>query len=122
MNGRVYDPSLGRFLSSDPIIQNSGNSQNLNRYSYVMNSPMGYRDPSGYRYEGVGVTFYEHGYYVTVPKYIVDKYIRYNKHNEHYVLGGFSITSAVGQGLISPNNGDTILFRNPRKTIIVSKI
>jgi len=48
MNGRVYDPSLGRFISSDPIIQDSGNSQNLNRYSYVSNSPMGYTDPSGY--------------------------------------------------------------------------
>ena len=51
MNGRVYDPNLGRFLSSDPIIQDKSNSQNLNRYSYVMNNPMGYTDPSGYEHK-----------------------------------------------------------------------
>jgi RHS repeat-associated protein len=35
MNGRAYDPALGRFLSVDPLIQNPLNSQNLNGYSYV---------------------------------------------------------------------------------------
>ena len=48
MNGRAYDPVLGRFLSPDPIIQNAANSQNLNRYSYVLNNPLKYVDPSGY--------------------------------------------------------------------------
>ena len=48
MNGRVYDPQLGRFLSSDPIIQAPTNLQSYNRYSYVLNNPMSYTDPSGY--------------------------------------------------------------------------
>lgn len=48
MNGRVYDPVLGRFLSPDPIVQAPGNSQSWNRYSYVFNNPMKYTDPSGY--------------------------------------------------------------------------
>lgn len=48
MNGRVYDPELGRFLSPDPFIQSLGNSQNYNRYSYCFNNPLRYIDPSGY--------------------------------------------------------------------------
>lgn len=48
MNGRIYDPTLGRFLQADPFIQAPLNSQNYNRYSYVLNNPMSYTDPSGY--------------------------------------------------------------------------
>jgi RHS repeat-associated protein len=48
MNGRVYDPKLGRFISADPHVQAPGNTQNLNRYSYVLNNPLSYTDPSGY--------------------------------------------------------------------------
>ena len=48
MNGRIYDPTLGRFLQADPHIQAPKNSQNLNRYSYVLNNPLSLVDPSGY--------------------------------------------------------------------------
>jgi len=48
MNGRIYDPNLGRFLSADPLIQAPYNSQSYNRYSYVMNNPLSLIDPSGY--------------------------------------------------------------------------
>ena len=48
MNGRIYDPTLGRFLQADPFIQAPKNSQNYNRYSYVLNNPLRYTDPSGY--------------------------------------------------------------------------
>jgi RHS repeat-associated protein len=48
MNGRIYDPGLGRFLQADPFIQAPENGQSLNRYSYVLNSPVSYTDPSGY--------------------------------------------------------------------------
>jgi len=48
MNGRVYDPLVGRFLSADPYIQSPLNLQSYNRYSYVMNNPLGSADPSGY--------------------------------------------------------------------------
>lgn len=47
MNGRVYDPVLGRFLSADSIIQAPNNTQSFNRYSYVFNNPLSYTDPSG---------------------------------------------------------------------------
>jgi hypothetical protein len=48
MGGRIYDPTLGRFLQADPFIQAPQNSQNYNRYSYVLNNPMSYTDPSGF--------------------------------------------------------------------------
>ena len=48
MNGRIYDPKLGRFLQADPYVQDSGDSQSLNRYSYVLNNPLSFTDPSGY--------------------------------------------------------------------------
>lgn len=48
MNGRVYDPDLGRFLSADPFVQNQSSSQNHNRYTYVNNNPLKYTDPSGF--------------------------------------------------------------------------
>ena len=51
MNGRVYDYNLGRFLSVDPVIQEPGNSQSMNPYSYIMNNPLSGTDPSGYSSE-----------------------------------------------------------------------
>ncbi|MEO1247510.1 MAG: Calx-beta domain-containing protein [Pseudomonadota bacterium] len=47
MNGRVYSPTLGRFLSPDPHIQAPLNTQSYNRYSYVWNNPLSYTDPTG---------------------------------------------------------------------------
>jgi hypothetical protein len=48
MNGRIYDPLLGRFLSADPLIQGPRNLQSYNRYSYAFNNPLSIVDPSGY--------------------------------------------------------------------------
>lgn len=47
MNGRMYDPMLGRFLSPDNYVQAPDYTQNFNRYSYVLNNPLKYTDPSG---------------------------------------------------------------------------
>jgi len=49
MNGRIYDPALGRFMTADPVLQSADNLQSYNRYSYVLNNPLMYTDPSGYR-------------------------------------------------------------------------
>ena len=47
MNGRLYDPVLGRFLSPDNFVQMPDNAQRYNRYSYCLNNPLKYTDPSG---------------------------------------------------------------------------
>ena len=48
MNGRIYDPLIGRFMSADPFIQAPDSLQSYNRYAYVMNNPLTLVDPSGY--------------------------------------------------------------------------
>lgn len=47
MNGRLYDPTIARFLSPDNYVQAPDNSQSFNRYSYCLNNPLKYTDPSG---------------------------------------------------------------------------
>lgn len=47
MNGRLYDPYLARFLSPDNYVQMPDFSQSFNRYSYCLNNPLKYTDPSG---------------------------------------------------------------------------
>jgi RHS repeat-associated protein len=48
MGGRVYDPEIARFISPDPIIQDPFNIISYNRYTYCLNNPLKYVDPSGY--------------------------------------------------------------------------
>ena len=52
MNGRMYDPLVGRMLSPDIVIQNPEYSQSYNRYSYCFNNPLRFTDPSGYVVRG----------------------------------------------------------------------
>ncbi|MCF6194114.1 MAG: RHS repeat-associated core domain-containing protein, partial [Kangiellaceae bacterium] len=49
MNGRIYDPALGRFMQADPHIDGATDSQGFNRYSYVRNNPLAYTDPTGFK-------------------------------------------------------------------------
>ncbi len=48
MNGRVYDPQIGRFLSPDSYVPNPTNMQSYNSYAYVENRPLTHTDPSGF--------------------------------------------------------------------------
>jgi len=48
MNGRVYDPLVGRMISADPTMPDALNGQAWNRYSYVGNDPLAFADPSGF--------------------------------------------------------------------------
>jgi RHS repeat-associated protein len=48
MNGRLYDPHLGRFVSPDPFLDGLHATQAWDRYAYVGNNPLSYTDPSGH--------------------------------------------------------------------------
>jgi RHS repeat-associated protein len=53
MGGRIYDPTLGRFLSPDSVVQASADLQSLDRYSYVANNPLSATEPSGHSLSGL---------------------------------------------------------------------
>jgi RHS repeat-associated protein len=67
LNARLYDPILGRFLSPDPYVQSPDNLQNFNRYSYGLNNPLKYKDPSGLTY-----VFDENGFFMGVDRNTVN--------------------------------------------------
>ncbi|WP_437730195.1 RHS repeat-associated core domain-containing protein [Sorangium sp. So ce1335] len=51
MKGRMYDPRIGRFLTTDPFVSFPFFGQSWNPYSYVLNSPLSFVDPSGFEPE-----------------------------------------------------------------------
>lgn len=53
MNGRIYDANIGRFMQADAYIQAPKNMQSMNRYSYVLNNPLSYTDPSGHFFKSI---------------------------------------------------------------------
>ncbi len=57
-HSRWYDPQLGRFSQPDTIIPNLYKPQSLNRYSYTLNNPIRYNDPTGHYCEGVPQQYY----------------------------------------------------------------
>lgn len=67
MNGRVYDPDLGRFLSADPTVQFPDVPQDLNRYSYVLNNPLSLTDPSGFAFD-ISFTIFGFPVYPATPE------------------------------------------------------
>ncbi|MFJ4884481.1 RHS repeat domain-containing protein [Streptomyces sp. NPDC088731] len=51
LGAREYDPTLGRFLSTDPVIDVNDPAQ-MNAYSYAHNNPLTKSDPDGLRPDG----------------------------------------------------------------------
>ncbi len=45
---RYFDSALGTFISPDTIVPQPGDPQALNRYSYTLNNPLRYTDPTGH--------------------------------------------------------------------------
>ena len=48
VRSRWYDSALGRWVQPDSMVPNPENPQSLNRYSYVLNNPVRFVDPSGH--------------------------------------------------------------------------
>lgn len=62
---RYYDADIGRFISPDTVIPAYTNPQGLNRYSYVLNNPLKFNDPTGHYWsnpfnvlKGIGISIY----------------------------------------------------------------
>ena len=61
MGARFYDPYINRFVSPDSIIPQPGNPQSLNRFTYCLNNPLRYTDPSGHTVRSALDQIREHG-------------------------------------------------------------
>jgi RHS repeat-associated protein len=51
MNGRVYEPALGKFMSADPMVTYPSRATSFNRYAYGMDNPLRFVDPTGFQVE-----------------------------------------------------------------------
>jgi RHS repeat-associated protein len=47
-NARHYDPEIGRFVTPDTVIDGELSTQGWNRFAYVKNNPIMYKDPTGH--------------------------------------------------------------------------
>ncbi len=70
MNGRVYDPRLGRFLQADPYVGDPSDMLSLNRYAYAHGNPLANVDPTGHFIEGI--SFWEILEFVAIVKAWID--------------------------------------------------
>ena len=89
MNARIYDPALGRFLSADPIIQAEGDLQNYNRYSFVINNPLKYTDPSGNIFGFIGFLIGA-SFFVEINVGVIIAESLFNAVVQGAISGGFS--------------------------------
>lgn len=69
MNGRVYDPILGRFLQPDNQVQYPDYIQSFNKYAYVFNNPLSFTDPSGWAGESGNDDLWDSGGMGLSPAY-----------------------------------------------------
>jgi len=76
---RYYDATMGRFISLDTIVPDPANPQSFNRYSYCVNNPLKYVDPSG------------NDYYLALLQYYSNK-----PQVTDYVTGGDPVSQIYG--------------------------
>jgi RHS repeat-associated protein len=79
MRARYFDPATGRFIRPDPLdltgrlltgnTGTMGDPQQLNRYSYALNNPLAFRDPSGLGCSGSVVGKRSENGYLNGPGY-----------------------------------------------------
>ncbi|MGL1959563.1 MAG: transposase, partial [Colwellia sp.] len=93
MNGRVYDPTIGRFLSADIVIQAPTHSQNYNRYGYVFNNSLSLVDPSSYLTKEEQETIRENEIALGLEK-LNNDYYKNNKHGTviYLDINGYKIS------------------------------
>lgn len=72
MVGRVQDAITGRFLRPDPILQEPANPQDYNSYSYVVNNPLTFTDPTGFDcdFSDNGENFFNNGCTITARPFM----------------------------------------------------
>jgi len=97
MNGRMYDPIIGRMLSPNPYVPNGTYTQDFNRYMYARNNPLSYIDPDGEFIIPALLFFTNAGY--EVQKYISPIAFKVNWKNDTEVKGfGYDVSVGMPKG------------------------
>jgi len=106
MNGRCYDPVVGRFLSPDILVQNPNNTQCYNRYSYAINNPLKYSDPSGWSWTPIQAANHANMMAMTMTMRLQDNF------QPSVIRSG---SSSRGNGFLFGSNA--IVFQNAEATL-----
>lgn len=115
MNGRMYDPMLGRMMAPDNFVANNTTTQGYNRFSYANNNPLSYVDPDGNMawfvpiIIGAAVGAYSGGVIANQGEYNPTKWS--DSRTFGYVLGG-AIIGGVSGGLGGAISGSGAAFAN----------
>ena len=100
---RYYDPALARFITADTVYD--AGPQGLNRYSYALNNPILYRDPSGHYVVQVNTTPIRNvntkirEYVGFLPDFILDAYLPVT--DEDIYSAGIDQVMGMGTGMIT---------------------
>ena len=100
MNGRLYDPVIARFFSPDNFVQAPGSTQGYNRYSYCLNNPLQWEDPSGERYAGAE------------PPRLLHEYIREDMWDGSY-FSDYLSSGGMSYDRCGPNRRYELQFHQP---------
>ena len=117
MDGRLYDPNLGRFLSPDNYVQAPDDSQSFNRYSYCLNNPLKYTDPTGEVWWVPIVVGAVIGSAVSGASYAISTWVTGGKWKagdfwKSVGMGAFSGALSAGIGQVTSGIGVSQVFAN----------
>ncbi|MFC2027117.1 RHS repeat-associated core domain-containing protein [Chloroflexota bacterium] len=121
-NARYYDATIGRFISADSIVPEPFNPQSLNRYSYCLNNPLRYIDPSGHGYQEDGSFIpetsselnqfaFECSYYMQTGRY-------YNPVVSSVVFGNYHVIPHIMAGVVGPIKQNSVSSPDPADEIV----
>ncbi len=116
MHQRYFSPVLKRFISVDPVRGKIANSQSWNRYSYVLNNPMRFTDPSGETIaidDQDGLALIQHA---LDDEELASQLTMETVTEEHSFLGLFSWTTS--KTIISNGDADWSNSANPNARLI----
>ena len=107
-------------MSPDPLVQHPFNSQNYNRYSYCINNPLKYIDPSGYGFfkwllGTIGVITYPVMFIVSLPDNLIEHKNIFSSANDWYRSlrdGGQNIDNKFSWGSNPSNPNKTSIGGN----------
>ncbi|RYD53225.1 MAG: RHS repeat-associated core domain-containing protein [Sphingobacteriales bacterium] len=96
MNARLYDPKLGRLLSVDNYVSDPASPMAYNRYTYALNNPISYVDPSGNHPILVAMAI---GAAISAATYTAQSAMAPGGLQHNFNIGDFASTTATGAAL-----------------------